>query len=172
MIFGEVRRVPVLQSLWGRLGGEWALARAGVSLLPLLPLLHLLSSHQRLPARPPHPSPDHLQHGGQQGDADSAELLLHQPTLDQAGVEAGSASGRTGQDQGDLIIIIIIILIIIYRGWSFCFMGSYQKRILKTENYGIISSTETILIQMTATFGSNWGKTLIIWMFYILSSTI
>ena len=58
-----------------------------------------------------------------------------------------------------IIIIIIIILIIIYRGWSFCFMGSYQKRILKTENYGIISSTETILIQMTATFGSNWGKT-------------
>ena len=98
----EVRRVPLLQSHWGRLGGEWSQARAGVSLLPLLPLLQLLCPHQGLPPRPRHPGADHHQHGGQQGDDHRHQHHLLSPALDQARVEGGSAPVRTGQNQGDL----------------------------------------------------------------------
>ena len=98
------------------------MAGAGVSVLSLLALLHLLCPHQGLPARPRHPGADHHQDGGQPEDGHCDELLLLPPPLDQAGVEGGSASVTTGQNQGDLspslpsylIIIIIIIIIILY----------------------------------------------------------
>ena len=96
------------------------MAGAGVSVLSHLALLHLLCPHQGLPARPRHPGADHHQDGGQPEDGHCDELLLLPPPLDQAGVEGGSASVTTGQNQGDLspslpsyLIIIIIIIIII-----------------------------------------------------------